>query len=143
MFEIQGPGETQGGHRVTFTREKSPDSDYTYVRKTVHIGLNEQKWLPKEVDMNRYSSLKNIKKLYPNAERVDKEKNKDGSVTYLIQDKGFIDYSTTITLKEDVKGVHMSIVEDRYPFVVSGEYLDGKLIKADKREMVNDPNAVP
>ena len=142
MFEVQGMNGAQGGHRVTTQRVKSQDGEHTFIRKTVHIGLNEQKWVPKEIDEKKFSSLREIKKQYPNAEEVKQHKDKDGTVSYFIRNKDDIDYSTSIKVKEDEKGSHIEITSLQYPFWVSGKYEDGKLVKADKTPYNDDPYVI-
>lgn len=133
-LSIDGPG---GKHRVT-KEIKTSVTGKKYTKKTVHIGLNEQKWVPAKIDTKNYSSLNKIKKQYPGAE-VQTFKDKDGTITYEIYPEGYGEAMTVITVKDDVKGSHIRIAERQNGFIVTGEYEDGKLVKAHKSPEQDDP----
>ena len=135
---VNGPNGPQGQHKVTTQRVKSADGVHYFTKKTVHIGINEQKWVPNKINPSDYSSLNKIKKLYPGCS-VETSKNNDGTVEYEITPKDWAETKTLITVKEDVKGSHIEIVDRQNGFFVSGRYEDGKLVRADKTPEQNDP----
>ena len=142
IYGSQGQQGPKKAGKVTFEKVVPADGSKPYTRKIVHIGLREQKWVPQEINPQKYSSLKAIKKLYPDAERIEVYKNKDGSVRYDISNKDDTDFSTSITVKEDVKGSHIEISTLQYPFWITGKYEDGKLVKAEKDAIHFDPEAI-
>ena len=134
----QGPKKT---HKVTYERKQSEAGPY-YYKPTVHIGLNEQKWVPTEINPKDYSSVEKLKALFP-GERIKKTVEKDGTIVYETfpynTDEWVEEFGRT-TIK--IKGSKINIchfLQDDGDHYTDAYYENGKLVKVDKKVFWDDP----
>jgi len=140
-MSVNGPQGSKGVHKTTYKKVQS-EIGRPYIKPTVHIGIQDQKWVAPEINPKDYSSAEKIKAMFP-GERVKKTVEKDGTIvyeTFPLNTEEWIEEFGRTTIR--VKGSKINIVnflQDNGGHYTDAVYENGKLVKVAKRVFWDDP----